>query len=123
METILVIDDEPMLRTLWQRALKQKGFVALEAANCRDGILAATAHVPDLIICDVDMPDGTGHDVLEALKKNPTTATIPFIFITGKDDPQELRRSMEQGADDFLVKPMRQESLLAAVEERKRRGA
>jgi len=123
METILVIDDEPLLRALWHRALTLKGFVALEAANCREGILAATAHTPDLIICDVEMPDGTGHDVLEALKKNPITATIPFIFITGKDDPRELRRSMEQGADDFLVKPLRLESMLAAVEARLRRGA
>lgn len=116
MNTILVIDDEPSLRKTLRQALLGKGFVALEAANCRDGIYAATAHTPDLIVCDIEMPDGTGHDVFDALKENPTTSTIPFIFVTGKNDPNELRHSMEQGADDFLVKPFRMESLLAAVE-------
>jgi signal transduction histidine kinase len=123
MDTILVIDDEPSLRMTMRLTLQAEGFVVLEAGNCRDAILAAKAHAPGLIVCDVEMPDGTGHDVFEALKQNPTTSTIPFIFITGKNDPNEMRRSMEQGADDFLVKPFALKLLLAAVEARLRRGA
>jgi two-component system, NtrC family, sensor kinase len=123
MESILVIDDEPSLRQPLRLALQAKGFVVLEAANCRDGILSATAQAPDLIVCDVDLPDGTGHGVLEALKENSATSTIPFIFMTGQDDPNALRRGMEQGADDFLHKPFPMSSLLAAVQARLSRVA
>jgi PAS domain S-box-containing protein len=123
METILVIDDEPSLRLPLRLALQSRGFLALEAANCRDAILAATSQTPDVIVCDVELPDGTGHDVLKALKENPATSAIPFIFMTGMDDPKALRRGMEQGADDFLLKPFPMESLLAAVQARLRRAA
>jgi CheY-like chemotaxis protein len=68
LKTILVIDDESSFRELLHRALRAKGFLVLEAANCRSAILAATVQVPDLIVCDVEMPDGTGHDVFDALK-------------------------------------------------------
>jgi signal transduction histidine kinase len=122
METILVIDDEPMLRRPLSLALQAKGFVTLEAANCRDGIRAAAAERPDLIVCDVELTDGTGHDVLEALKGNSATSAIPFIFMTGQSDPRVFRRGMEQGADDFLLKPFPMASLLAAVDARLRRG-
>jgi PAS domain S-box-containing protein len=122
METILVVDDEMSLRQPLRRALQANGFLVFEAATCRDAILAATAEAPDLIVCDVNLGDGTGHDVFEALKKNPATSAIPFIFITGNDDPKELRRSMEQGADDFLAKPFSLKSLVTAVQARLRRG-
>jgi signal transduction histidine kinase len=121
-KTILIIDDDLSFRQLLRRALPAKEFCAVEAGTCRDAILTATAQVPDLIVCDVELPDGTGHDVFDVLKEHSATSAIPFIFMTGKDDPEELRRSMEQGADDFLVKPFRVESLLAAVEARLRRG-
>jgi PAS domain S-box-containing protein len=121
-KTILVIDDDLSFRQLLCRALPAKGFFTVEAGTCREAILAATAQVPDLIVCDVELPDGNGHDVFDALKANSATSAIPFIFMTGKDDPEELRRSMEQGADDFLLKPFRVESLLAAVQARLRRG-
>jgi two-component system NtrC family sensor kinase len=117
-KTILVIDDDLSLRQLMCRAFPANDFFALEAGTCRDAILAATAQVPDLIVCDVELPDGTGHDVFDTLKQNSITSAIPFIFMTGKDDPTELRRSMEQGADDFLAKPFNADSLLAAVEAR-----
>jgi len=123
METILLIDDEEPIRLPLRMALKARGFAVLEAANCRDGIQAATSKLPDVIVCDVDMPDGTGHQVFEALKGNQATSAIPFIFMTGQEDPRVLRRGMEQGADDFLLKPFHIESMLAAVEARLRRGA
>jgi signal transduction histidine kinase len=123
MDTILVIDDELPLRQLLRRILQAKGFLVLDAGNCRDAVLAATDKVPDLIVCDVNLPDGTGHDILVALRENAATSTIPFIFMTGTDDPNELRRGMEEGADDFLVKPFPSEFLIATVEARLRRRA
>jgi two-component system, NtrC family, sensor kinase len=116
--TILVIDDEVLFRQLLCRALQAKQFFVNEAGNCRDAILAAKTQVPDLIVCDVELPDGSGHDIFEALKEDPATSSIPIIFMTGMDDPRELRRSMEQGADDFLAKPFPMETLLAAVQAR-----
>src|SRR5665213_1050355 len=123
METILLIDDESSFRRLLRLALEAKGFAALEAATCQEGILSAKTHGPDLIICDVEMPDGTGHAVLDTLKGNSMTSAIPFIFMTGSDDPKAVRRGMEQGADDFLLKPFPMHTLLTAIEARLRRGA
>jgi signal transduction histidine kinase len=123
MDTILVIDDEWSLRQPLRIALEAKGFATLEASNCHDGIHLAKTQAPDLIVCDIQMPDGTGHYVLAALKENSATSTIPFIFMTGMDDPNVLRRGMEQGADDFLLKPFPIQSLLAAVETRLHRAA
>jgi signal transduction histidine kinase len=123
METILVVDDDLPLRQVLRLSLQGKAFNVLEATTCQEAILASTANAPDLIVCDVDLGDGTGHDVLDALKKNSATSAIPFIFMTGNNDPEELRRSMEQGADDFLSKPFPMTSFMAAVEARLRRGA
>jgi PAS domain S-box-containing protein len=123
MESILVIDDETSFRQPLRLCLQAKGFDVLEADNCRDGVLAATAKSPNLIICDIDLHDGTGYDVLEALKGNFATSRIPFIFMTGRDDPNALRRGMDQGADDFLIKPFPMESLLTAVRTRLNRVA
>jgi two-component system NtrC family sensor kinase len=122
-KTILVIDDDTSFRHLLCRALQTKEFFALEAGTCQAAILAATAKVPDLILCDVELPDGTGHDVFDALKENSVTSAIPFIFMTGKNDPTELRRSMEQGADDFLPKPFPMESMMVAIQARLSRVA
>ncbi len=121
--TILVIDDEASFRQPLRLSLQAKGFATLEAATCQDGIHTAKAQKPDLIVCDVDLPDGTGHKVLEALKDDPATSAIPFIFMTGMDDPKALRRGMDQGADDFLLKPFPMNSMLAAVEARLHRSA
>jgi signal transduction histidine kinase/DNA-binding response OmpR family regulator len=123
MDTILVIDDEESLRKVMRRVLEAKAFAVIEAANCRDGILAAQAGRPDLIVCDIEMSDGTGHQVLEALRKNSSTSAIPFIFMTGTTGVNGLRRGMDEGADDFLLKPFPMESLSATVEARLRRLA
>ncbi|HEY3857495.1 MAG TPA: ATP-binding protein [Verrucomicrobiae bacterium] len=123
METVLVIDDESSMRQPLCIALRFKGFHVLEATCCQEGICLAKTKQPNLIVCDVNMQDGTGHDVLDALKDNPATSSIPFIFMTGNNNPDELRRSMEQGADDFLSKPFPLPTFMAAVETRLRKGA
>lgn len=123
METILVIDDEPALRRVFCLTLRARGYAVIDAGNCKDGIAMALAKIPDVILCDVELPDGSGHGVFDALKANPATNSVPFIYMTGADDPTALRRGMEEGADDFLLKPFAGESLLSAVDARLRRGA
>ncbi len=118
MDTILVIDDDGPFRKTLQATLKAGGFATVEAADPLDGIAKAIARPPDLILCDVEMPEGSGFDVLDALRKIPATSTIPFVFVTGWDDPNAMQRSMEHGADAYLAKPFHPKSLLATVEAR-----
>lgn len=122
METILVINDDAALRKSLQYALRKAGFETVGAGSCQEGILAAAQQTPALIVCDVELGLGSGYQVLDALKQNPATSTIPFIFMTGMDDPAALRKGMEKGADDFLLKPFTSESLLATVEARLQRS-
>jgi PAS domain S-box-containing protein len=118
MDTILVIDDDASFRKTLQATLQAGGYATREAADPLDGIAKAIAQLPDLIVCDVEMPDGSGFDVLDALRKIPSTSTIPFIFVTGWDDPNAMQRSMEHGADAYIAKPFHPKSLLATVEAR-----
>jgi len=118
MKTILVIDDEEWLREMVQIALSQRGFDVLEAENGSVGIEKARKHLPDLILCDVNMEKVDGYLTLSALRNEPTTAAIPFILMTGLADNAGMRHGMELGADDYLPKPFSIEGLYAAVEAR-----
>ena len=118
MKSILVIEDQPqMLRNL-AMMLGFEGYQVFTAENGKLGVEIATAQVPDLIICDVMMPELDGHGVIQALRANPATATIPFIFLTARSDRGDIRTGMNAGADDYLVKPVPRQELLAAVEAR-----
>jgi CheY-like chemotaxis protein len=90
----------------------------MEQKNGLIGALWAREHLPDLIICDVMMPELDGYGVLAALRQDPATATIPFIFLTAKADKVDLRQGMELGADDYLTKPFTTEELLGAIASR-----
>ncbi len=118
MKRILIIDDEEWLREMVRMALEQKGFEVIEAANGATGIQVAQRELPDLILCDVNMQDVNGYATLSSLRKEPATAAIPFILITGLADHASMRHGMELGADDFLPKPFTIEGLYAAVEAR-----
>jgi len=118
MKRILVIDDEEWLREMVHMALAQKGFDVLEAENGAVGIERARKELPDLILCDVNMEKVDGYLTLSALRKEPTTAAIPFILMTGLADNAGMRHGMELGADDYLPKPFTIEELYAAVEAR-----
>src|ERR1700761_1477096 len=98
MDTILVIDDDDAFRKTLQATLRSGGYATVEAVDCVDGIAKAIAQTPDMIVCDVEIPQGSGFDVLDALRKIPSTSTIPFIFVTGWNDPNAMQRSMEHGA-------------------------
>lgn len=118
MPKILVIDDEKEYMDLIVSALQSAGYETLEAENGARGLEFTRRHLPDLIVCDLMMPELDGYETLEALRHDPKTATIPFIFLTGHGEDVYRRRGMELGADDFLAKPFTPHDLLAAVDSR-----
>src|SRR3954462_7490623 len=121
MKRILVIDDESWLREMVQLALNQKGYDVIEAGNGAIGIEVARKELPDLILCDVNMEKVDGYLALSSLRNEPTTASIPFILMTGLADNAGMRHGMELGADDYLPKPFTIDALYAAVEARLRK--
>jgi two-component system sensor histidine kinase/response regulator len=117
-QKILVIDDEPFFREATALALQRKGYETHEAPDGLAGAEIARRVLPDLIICDVNMDRMDGYTLLENLRKDPITATIPFILMTGMSDTAGMRRGMELGADDYLPKPFTGLQLFSAVEAR-----
>lgn len=115
MKKILVIEDEAQTREIFVRCLSFEGFFALSADRGAAGVELAKHHIPDLIVCDIMMPDMDGYQVLSTLQQNPATAAIPFIFLTAKVTMADLRQGMELGADDYLTKPCTVEQFLAAI--------
>jgi DNA-binding NarL/FixJ family response regulator len=118
MKRILVIEDQPVMRRNIQTILEMEGFEVITADDGRKGIEAAKASSPDLILCDVMMPELDGYGVLTALRSDEKTVTIPFIFLTAKGEKTDLRTGMNLGADDYLAKPVSSDDLLAAVNAR-----
>jgi two-component system, sensor histidine kinase and response regulator len=118
MKRILVIDDETILRGEVIEWLTLEGYKAEGATNGFEGINRAFAHVPNLVICDITMPELDGHGVLLELRANPATATIPFIFVTARATHEDIRKGMSLGADDYITKPFTRLELLQAVESR-----
>ncbi len=118
MNTILVIEDQPQMRKNIAFILEMENYRVLTAADGRQGLELALAQKPDLVICDVMMPELDGHGVIQGLRGNAPTATTPFIFLTAKGDKVDLRQGMNLGADDYLTKPVAREELLDAVKTR-----
>ena len=115
MTKVLVIEDERETREIFLDCLEAEGFIGIEAQDGRIGVEKATEQSPDLVVCDILLPELNGYGVLKTLRQNPTTATIPFIFFTGKAGKAELRQGMQSGADDYLTKPSTAEEFLAAI--------
>lgn len=122
MSKILVIDDEEWLRDMVRMALQQRGFDVLQAENGAVGIEVAKKELPDLVLCDVNMGKVDGYLTLSSLRSQASTATIPFILMTGLADNAGMRHGMELGADDYLPKPFTLEALYAAVDTRIKRA-
>lgn len=118
MKKILVIEDEQIIRENILKLLKAEGFDVTGAENGAQGLNAAVSNLPDVIICDVMMPELDGYGVLMALRSNPVTATVPFVFLTGKAERSEMRQGMELGADDYLTKPFTKAELVGAISSR-----
>ncbi len=121
MKTVLVIEDEAQTRSIFLKCLKLEGFQALGASNGGEGVAIAQSQRPDLVVCDIMMPDIDGYSVLSALRRSPTTAAIPLIFLTAKVTMADLRRGMELGADDYLTKPCTIEQFLTTISVRLKR--
>ena len=118
MKTILIIEDNIDIRESCMEILELSGYKVLQADNGKSGLNLAFQHQPDLILCDIMIPEIDGYGVLYLLNKNDNTADIPFIFLTGKNDIIDFRKGMEMGADDYLTKPFDNIDLLHAIETR-----
>jgi DNA-binding NarL/FixJ family response regulator len=123
MKTILVIEDEPEMRRNLLTILKLEGFQVSSAENGRTGVRAAKAAKPDLVVCDVMMPELDGYGVLRELRKAPETQATPFIFLTARGEKTDQRSGMDLGADDYLTKPVAKDDLVKAVRARLQRAA
>ncbi|MEG3924602.1 MULTISPECIES: response regulator [unclassified Microcoleus] len=115
MAKILVIEDEEAIRENILELLEAENFEGIGAINGKVGIKLAIEKIPDLILCDMMMPEVDGHGVIRALRSEPLTATIPFIFLTAKADKVDVRTGMELGADDYITKPCTPQELLKAI--------
>ncbi len=118
MKNILVIDDSDIIRESIKLLLEENEYNVVLADNGQEGILLARKFLPDLIICDVNMPEVDGYQVLEALSKEEETVIIPFVFLTGQKEEIDIRRGMNLGADDYLTKPFNVNDLLLVIETR-----
>ncbi|NEP51283.1 MAG: EAL domain-containing protein [Moorea sp. SIO3C2] len=115
MNKILVIEDEPIIRKNLLTLLRAEGFETISSDNGSSGVTLAQNQQPDLIICDIIIPQLDGYGVLKTLQQNPITAAIPFIFLSSKADWSDWRMGMRLGADDYLIKPVKREELLDAI--------
>jgi two-component system, OmpR family, alkaline phosphatase synthesis response regulator PhoP len=115
MRKILVIEDEQAIRDSLLDLLEAEGFEVLYADNGQEGLGLARSASPDLILCDVNLPELDGYQVLTQLRQQSETATLPFIFLTARGTKADFRYGMELGADDYLQKPCSGEELLGAI--------
>lgn len=117
-----MIEDEPEMRRNIAKLLRFRDYEPIEAENGRKGVDLARQEKPDLILCDVMMPELDGYGVLKTLQQDANLALIPFIFLTAKGDKDDLRSGMNLGADDYLTKPVANNDLVNAIEARLRRS-
>ena len=122
MLTVLIIDDQIALLEAVADGLCMDGFAVLQASDGYQGIQIAREHVPDIIICDINMPELSGFEVLETLRKDSLTAAIPFIFLSARNAAADIRTGMNYGADDYLTKPVEYAEVIKAIRSRLERN-
>lgn len=123
MTTILIIEDNKDIRENTEELLTLAGYKVKTAEDGKIGVDLAIKEQPDLIICDIMMPELDGYGVLHILSKRSDTSTIPFIFLTAMTEKSEVRKGMELGADDYLTKPFDETDLLNAIEARLKKSS
>jgi two-component system KDP operon response regulator KdpE len=109
---ILIIDDEAAIRKLLEITLQSNDFAVVQAATGKEGIVAAASHPPDLIILDLGLPDISGHDVLVQLRE---WFTNPIVILSALANEEDIIKALDNGANDYLVKPFRTGELLARM--------
>jgi DNA-binding NarL/FixJ family response regulator len=122
MKKILVIEDEPEMRRNITALLRYYDYEPIAAENGRQGLEMARREKPDLILCDVMLPELDGHGVLQAMQTDAGLASTPFIFLTARGEKEDIRSGMNLGADDYLTKPVANADLVRAIEARLRRS-
>lgn len=122
MITVLLIEDNTDMRENIAEILELSNYNVLSAENGKVGVDLARKHEPDIILCDIMMPELDGYGVIHMLSKNPKTASIPFIFLTAKADKTDIRKGMNLGADDYLTKPFEEMELLETIDMRLKRN-
>lgn len=116
MKSVLVIDDNQDIRENTAEILELAGYKTITAENGKIGVEKALKEKPDIIVCDIMMPELDGYGVLHLLRKNEETQSVPFIFLTAKTERTDFRKGMEMGADDYVTKPFEEIELLNAIE-------
>lgn len=117
-KSVLLIEDDITLLENTKELLELSGYKVFTATNGKLGVTCAREKLPDIIICDIMMPQLDGFGVYAALRKSSSTREIPFIFLSVKAEPEDIRKGMNLGADDYLTKPFREEDLLSAIASR-----
>ena len=118
MKKVLFIEDDMTVRENTAELLELAGFEVFTAENGKTGIYEAKKNLPDIIICDIMMPELNGYGVLQILSKDSTTKHIPFIFLSAKTEYSDIRKGMNLGADDYITKPYDESELFSAIESR-----
>lgn len=112
---ILIIEDDVCILENMAELLELEGYRVITASNGRDGLKKIKDHIPDLIICDLLMPKMDGLTLLQILGNHAELKKIPFIFSSAKSEKKDIKKGLDSGADDFLVKPFELEDLLASI--------
>ncbi|MCX7551734.1 response regulator [Xanthomarina sp. F2636L] len=123
MKTILLIEDDEVLRENTAELLELSSYKVITASNGKMGVEMTKNSLPDIIVCDIMMPELDGYGVLEELSKSPKTKHIPFIFLSAKTEQQDVRKGMNLGADDYITKPFNETDLISAIESRLAKAA
>ena len=123
MKKVLLIEDDEVVRENTAELLELANYIVITAANGKIGIAEAKKQLPDIIVCDIMMPELNGYGVLQILSKELETSHIPFIFLSAKTEHKDIRKGMDLGADDYITKPFDESELFSAIESRLARVA
>ena len=118
MKTVLLIEDDVVLRNNTAELLELSNYKVLKASNGKTGVSLAKKNHPDIIVCDIMMPELDGYGVLKTLSKSKLTKYIPFVFLSAKTERSDVRKGMNLGADDYITKPFSEDDLISAIESR-----
>ena len=116
MTKILCIDDEREIRELLVEELEEAGLVTIQASNGREGLEKILSEKPDLVVCDISMPEMNGHELMAAVRINhPELANMPIILLSAMTDRENILQGLSAGADDYLSKPIDLDLLMAKI--------